>query len=83
MLNPEAMQTYAIEEAEYRELEKAKAFVGKNGLEGAIQIEVWRYPAVPVKEGYADPISLAMTLREGHDPRVEKEVETMIEQLWS
>lgn len=83
MLNPEAMQTYAIEEAEYRELEKAKAFAGQNGLEGAIQIEVWRYPAVPVKEGYADPISLVLTLRDEHDPRVEKEVETMIEQLWS
>ena len=40
------------------------------------------YPAVPVKEGYADPISLVLTLRDEHDPRVEKEVEAMIEQLW-
>ena len=82
MLNPEAMQTYAIEEAEYRELEKVKAFAGQNGLEGAIQIEVWRYPAVPVKEGYADPISLALTLRDDHDPRVEKEIERLVNGNW-
>ena len=82
MLNEEQMKTYAISEERYRELEKAQAFVGKNELEGVIQIEVWRYPAVPVKEGYVDPISLALALRDDHDPRVEKEIETMIEKLW-
>ena len=82
MLNEEQMQTYAISKERYRELEKADAFVGKNDLEGAIQIEVWRYPAVPVKEGHVDPISLALELQDDKDPRVEKEIETMLGKLW-
>lgn len=82
MLNEEQMQTYAISEDRYRKMDKANAFAGKNDLEGAIQIEVWRYPAVPVKKGYVDPISLALALRDEHDPRVEKEIETMLDTIW-
>lgn len=82
MLNEEQMQTYAIGEEQYRELEKEKAFAGKNDLEGSIKIEVWRYPALPVKEGYVDPISLALELQDDKDPRVEKEIETMLGKLW-
>ncbi len=43
-------------------------------------IEIWKYEPL-TEDGYADRLSLALSLEDDHDPRVEKEVEYMIDQI--
>lgn len=43
-------------------------------------IEIWKYQPL-TEDGYADRLSLALSLENDHDPRVEKEVEFMIDQI--
>jgi hypothetical protein len=47
-------------------------------------VEVWKYPAVGLKDAhlqYVDKLSLALSLKDDTDPRVEGEVERMINEL--
>lgn len=57
-------------------------FLNVNPIEGDCCVETWQYPPIPTDKRYVDKLSLALSLRDNHDPRVEKEVELMIEQLW-
>ena len=77
MLNPEQMQTYALTEAEAKQLQTSGA-VDFNPIDGAYRLEKWLYPPI-AKDGYVDRLSLALTLKEDDDPRVEKEVKHIIE----
>lgn len=44
------------------------------------RVEIWKYP--PVSENrYVDRLSLYLSLRDDRDPRVEKELETMINEM--
>ena len=54
-----------------------------NGLEeGRFRIEVWKYP--PIGSGTCvDKLSLALSLQENKDERVQKEIELMINAIWS
>ena len=65
---------------EYKDLQRNSIFVNRNDVEGSIIIEIWNYP--PLRQDYADPISLYLTLRDDRDPRTEKELEIMINKLW-
>lgn len=76
MLNPEQMQTYALTDAEAKQLQTSGA-VDFNPIDGAYRLEKWLYPPI-AKDGYVDRLSLALALREDDDPRVEKEVERII-----
>jgi len=76
MLNDEEMQTYALTDAQIKE--HLPSFVGWNPIEGNFRLEKWIYPPI-TKDGYVDKISLALSLQDDHDPRVEKEVKQMIE----
>ena len=76
MLNPEQMQTYALTEAEAKQLQTSGA-VDFNPIDGAYRLEKWLYPPI-AKDGYVDRLSLALTLKEDDDPRVEKEVKNII-----
>ena len=76
MLNPEQMQTYALTEAEAKQLQTSGA-VDFNPIDGAYRLEKWLYPPI-AKDGYVDRLSLALTLKEDDDPRVEKEVKHII-----
>ncbi|MCI7555499.1 MAG: hypothetical protein MST03_01710 [Bacteroidales bacterium] len=76
MLNPEQMQTYALTEAEAKQLQKSGA-VDFNPIDGAYRLEKWLYPPI-ANDGYVDRLSLALTLKEDDDPRVEKEVKHII-----
>ena len=76
MLNPEQMQTYALTEAEAKQLQKSGT-VDFNPIDGAYRLEKWLYPPI-AKDGYVDRLSLALTLKEDDDPRVEKEVKHII-----
>lgn len=51
-------------------------------FEDVQRVEIWKYSPI-VSEGYVDKLSLYISLRDDRDPRVEKELETMInEMLW-
>ena len=73
-LNPEEMQTLVLDRS---------VALKDNGLEdGRIRIEVWKYP--PIGSGpWVDKLSLALSLQENKDERVQKEVELMIDAIWS
>lgn len=45
------------------------------------RIEIWKYPPL-TENGAVDKLSLFLTLRDDHDPRVEKELENMMNKLW-
>jgi hypothetical protein len=79
-LNPDEMKTYVMDVKEYKNLLSKKIFSDLNEIEGDICIEIWSYP--PLHQDYADPLSLYLTLKDDKDPRVEKELETMIDKLW-
>lgn len=82
-LNPERMQTKVIYEADFRKAKETGVLPELNVFDGDTRIEVWKYPPVIRKEdGFVDRLSLALSLREDHDPRVEKEIELMIDKLW-
>ena len=82
-LNPERIHTKVIYEPKFRKSKEAGALPDLNILDGATRIEVWKYPPVIEKEdGFVDRLSLALSLRDDNDPRVEKEIELMIDNLW-
>lgn len=86
MLNPDREQMFMMTSKEYRAAKSADAIYNPNRYDGNIVIEVWKYPAVCAMGGnseWVDRLSLALSLREDDDPRVEKEVERIIsEQKW-
>lgn len=83
-LNPDQERMLMLAEKEYRSLKKSKTFVNPNDYDGNVIVEIWKYPAVePVNEKrpWVDRLSLALSLTEDNDPRVEKEVERMIRNM--
>lgn len=44
------------------------------------RVEIWKYPPI-AEEGYVDKLSLFLSLKDDKDPRVEKELETMINNM--
>lgn len=73
-LNPEEMQTLVLDRS---------VAPKDNGLEeGRFRIEVWKYP--PIGSGpCVDKLSLALSLQENKDERVQKEIELLINAIWS
>lgn len=49
-------------------------------FEDVQRVEVWKYPPIAA-DGFVDRLSLYLTLRDDNDPRVEKELETMINEM--
>lgn len=45
------------------------------------RIEIWKYPPIVNEGGYVDKLSLFLSLKEDRDPRVEKELAIMINQM--
>lgn len=76
-LNPEVLQTLAYSMAD---IKNAKV-EGKNPIEGAVKVELWKYPPIH-NDGYVDPLSLSLILKDDKDPRVEKELEQMLDKIW-
>lgn len=82
-LNPERTQTKVIYDADFKKSRDMGKLPDLNRMEGRTRIEVWKYPpVVPAGQSTVDRLSLALSLREDKDPRVEKEVELMIKKLW-
>jgi len=84
MLNPDKERWIMMTAKQFRSLNAQEAFINPNEFDGNIIIEVWKY--VPVHclgtdVEYVDKLSLAISLRDNHDPRVEEEVERMINNM--
>ena len=79
-LNPDETKTYVMDAKGYKDLQQNSIFVNQSDIEGNICIEIWNYP--PLRQDYADPLSLYLTLRDDRDPRTEKELEIMTNKLW-
>ena len=80
-LNPDGTTTIALMAEQWKKRDEDD-FVNVNLIEGDCCVEIWQYPPISTDEHYVDKLSLALSLQDDHDPRVEKEVEQLIEKLW-
>ncbi len=83
-LNPDAERMLAITPKEYSSLNNQGVFVGPNQYDGNYLIEVWKYqPLIQKEDGrdYVDKLSVMLSLRDDNDPRVEGELEYIIERM--
>ena len=80
MLVPEAIKTLVA--VERTDAVKEDNYERINSWDGAFRIEIWKYPPINIEQGFADRLSLALTLMNSEDPRVHKEVERIIEETW-
>jgi len=51
-----------------------------HSFEDTQRIEIWKYPALGTS-GYVDKLSLFLTLKNDKDPRIEKEIEIMMNEI--
>lgn len=66
---------------QFRSLKAAGKFYGLNEYDGDVVIEVWKYQPIAHKESlpdWVDQLSLAISLKENTDPRVEGELIVLI-----
>ena len=80
-VNPDPERTIMMSVKQRRNFKSSEALVRPNEFDGNIIIEAWKYPPVTatgVKAEWVDKLSLAISLREDEDPRVEGEVERLI-----
>ena len=66
---------------EYRQSLGDGSIVNPNDFDGDIVIEIWKYPVVKrkdIREEWVDPLSLVLSLKKDDDPRVEEEIEHII-----
>lgn len=80
MLVPEAIKTLIA--VERTDTVKEDNFERINSWDGTFRIEIWKYPPINIEQGFADRLSLVLTLMNNEDPRVHKEVERIIEETW-
>lgn len=83
-LNPDPERNIMMSMKQFREYMSAGALIRPNEFDGNILIEVWKYPPVseePTNAEWVDQLSLAISLRNDTDPRVEKEVEQLIDSI--
>lgn len=84
MLNPDKERMMMMTGKEYRAVKLADAIDNPNLYDGNIIIEIWKHPIVSTidnNNGWVDRLSLVLSLRDDEDPRVEKEVERIINEL--
>ena len=80
-LNPDPERTIMMSVKQLRNFKSSEALMRPNEFDGNIIREAWKYPpvtAIGVKAEWVDKLSLAISLREDEDPRVEGEVERLI-----
>lgn len=81
-LNPDDQQTFVVWEKDF--VPDNKSFVDWGGPDFKYKIEIWKYsPQMgPWQEKYVDKLSLYLSMRDDNDPRVEKELKTIINETW-
>ena len=83
-LNPDSERWVMMTAKEYREANTYASMVNPNEFDGNIIVEIWKYPSVCSKDNsgeFVDKLSLALSLKGDEDPRVEEEVEQMINRM--
>ena len=81
MLNPPAVSYFASKDiAKYMSVSTPYLI----DLERQFALELWRYdPGKLAKGTCVDPLSLALSLQNDHDERVEAAIDEMLEKIWS
>jgi len=83
-LNPDPERAIMMTVKQLRDFRASGLIVCPNEFDGNISIEAWKYPPVTsigTKAEWVDRLSLAISLREDADPRVEGEVERLINDI--
>lgn len=83
-LNPDPERIIMMTVKQLRDYRAAGVIVRPNEFDGNIIIEAWKYPPVTnigTETEWVDRLSLAISLREDADPRVEGEVERIINEI--
>lgn len=83
-LNPDPERMIAVSGRQMNELKAAHALVRENEYDGEVLIEVWKYPPVSPdgwQAQYVDRLSLVLTLCDDEDPRVEGEMEYLMDNV--
>lgn len=83
-LNPDPESIIMMTVPQFRYFRASSALIHANEYDGNFIIEVWKYPPVTIKgteAEWVDRLSLAISLREDADPRVEGEVERLINDI--
>lgn len=78
-LNPEKYGTMAVWDRHFNQTDGEY-----NEIEGLYRVEVWKYPVtIPyqMNGGIVDKLSLYLSMKDDPDPRIEKELEIMMEEL--
>lgn len=82
-INPEYVTTFVLDKDEYKLLMSKKQIIKDNPYDGKYRIEIWKYNPKQILNGsYVDFLSLFLTLKDNADPRIQKELNKMIEKLW-
>ena len=77
------LYVHAIYKNKFRKLFKNKLEYYKNATEGNRLIQLWKYdPGILTNSKYVDPLSLYLSLQDEKNERVEKELKTMVAELW-
>lgn len=83
-LNPDPERIIMMTAKQLRDLMASGTLICPNEYDGNVIIEAWKYPPVTsihTKAEWVDKLSLAISLREDADPRVEGEVERLINDI--
>ena len=81
MLNSPAIPDIAIDKRQYKPLILNEVDEKWEPGEGLLHVELWKYdPALFSKDGIADPVSLAASLQDCSDERVQGELEKYMEE---
>lgn len=83
-LNPDRERWIMTTIRDYREMNKNRILIRPNEFDGNIILEVWKYPPVALIGSFpewVDKLSLVLSLQKDNDPRVEKEIEYMIDTI--
>lgn len=78
MLAPEDVPTRVLTAEWVRE--HKSSIPELHSFESPQRIEIWKYPPLG-PSGYVDKLSLFLTLKDDNDPRVEKEIEIMMNEI--
>lgn len=81
MLNPDSEKMLVMTKQQWQGIKESDVLVNANKYDGNIIVEVWKYPPVGLKDDkheWVDRLSLAISLKDDEDPRVEGEVERLI-----
>ena len=83
-INPDPERIIMMSPNKLCELRTTGKLFQPNYYDGNVVIEAWKYPIVTsntAKPELADPLSLIISLRDDSDPRIENEIELLINKL--